>query len=100
VLGFDPASASAPFVATLVDVTGIRDLFQRREFDAGWIAALVLPVGCAGLPALILKILLHFGCKLMFPAFVFRRIVLDAFTDGDLIGVAGLIHNSVKWLRL
>ena len=28
-LGFDPASASAPFVATLVDVTGPGDLLQR-----------------------------------------------------------------------
>ena len=30
-LGFDPATSSAPFVATLVDVTGLRDLFQRRR---------------------------------------------------------------------
>ena len=27
-IGFDPASASAPFVATLVDVTGLVNLFQ------------------------------------------------------------------------
>ena len=29
-LGFDPASASAPFVATLVDVTGLVIYFTRR----------------------------------------------------------------------
>jgi magnesium transporter len=33
-LGFDPASASAPFVATLVDVTGIAIYFS--------VAALIL----------------------------------------------------------
>jgi hypothetical protein len=29
-LGFDPATASAPFVATLVDVSGSDNLFHRR----------------------------------------------------------------------
>jgi magnesium transporter len=31
-LGFDPASASAPFVATLVDVTGITIYFTVASF--------------------------------------------------------------------
>jgi magnesium transporter len=31
-LGFDPASASAPFVATLVDVTGLVIYFSTAEF--------------------------------------------------------------------
>ena len=30
-LGFDPAASSAPFVATLVDVTGLVIYFQRRS---------------------------------------------------------------------
>ena len=33
-LGFDPASASAPFVATFVDVTGLDHLLQRRAAPA------------------------------------------------------------------
>ena len=39
-LGLDPASASAPFVATLVDVTGHRHLLQRRDAAAARHAAL------------------------------------------------------------
>jgi magnesium transporter len=31
-LGFDPASASAPFVATLVDVTGLIIYFSVAAF--------------------------------------------------------------------
>ena len=31
-LGFDPASASAPFVATLVDVTGLVIYFTAASF--------------------------------------------------------------------
>jgi len=31
-LGFDPASASAPFVATLVDVTGLMIYFGTAQF--------------------------------------------------------------------
>ena len=31
-LGFDPATASAPFVATLVDVTGLVIYFQVASF--------------------------------------------------------------------
>ena len=34
-LGFDPASASAPFVATLVDVTGIVIYFSVAAADSG-----------------------------------------------------------------
>src|SRR5271170_4052190 len=34
--GLDPASASAPFVATLVDVTGADNLFHRREAYFDW----------------------------------------------------------------
>ena len=30
-LGFDPATSSAPFVATLVDVTGLIIYFSRRD---------------------------------------------------------------------
>jgi len=33
--GFDPASASAPFVATLVDVTGLIIYFNAAELVLG-----------------------------------------------------------------
>ncbi len=38
-LGFDPASASAPFVATLVDVTGLVIYFSVATRGAGRHAA-------------------------------------------------------------
>ena len=35
-LGFDPAASSAPFVATLVDVTGLIIYFSRRARHPAW----------------------------------------------------------------
>ncbi len=57
-LGFDPASASAPFVATLVDVTGPGHLLHGRQPDpAGdaalsrrWICLLLLLAACGKNP--------------------------------------------------